>query len=737
MRRVFLLLALGASLVAPTRSDAAGKWQTFFNPVEFRSIVSRADGVWWASQQAGLLRFDLAGDSLVEYHREPGALTSNKLNALATDRTGNLWIATDGAGLSRLAPDGVTWGIVNSFDGLPSDTVLSLAAQGDTLWIGTTKGLALWNGREISGSLPDPNTATFDTTFASTSITSVAVHDDDLWLGTRREIGRATISSGLVDWSRHSVGLINTDIENMASDGQQVFALASGAIYEWQENTSAWQQLGFYDSRSLSVVNGTVLSGTSNGILRWGGGSFDAVPGGVPAPIGAFPAEFAVTIAPNGDYYGGVRDHLYRMPAGGGWTEIASTFPIANDCVSILSDGVRAYVSTRQQGVSRWDGVRWRNWPIGQAIPIVDTTFFNPVFAYCTFLSTNGHKWVACHDQALEEIDDSVEPAHFTHHFLGTAPDQDRHTRAIIGANDLNGGTWFGMFTPNPDSPGQAGAGLDFYDRNGGYANFRDGRRVSGLAVDRGNKMWVGYLGNGVEIFGAPALAADTLIGAHALLGTAGLDVHGIVTYGDTAWVLTTTGLRNYKVSSQTLRLPILDLPSALSSPLDPHPMDVSPDGRLWLGTQAGLRVYRRNALPQDFTVANSPLPDNDVRTVFVERPSGVLWIATAIGLARFEPDYVPPAPPAPPQLEVHIYPNPAFLTSVGIALRIAGNAGGSEGEIYDITGRRLRKFDVPTSGRVFWNGRDEEGNLVRPGIYFLRAHSQGREATARFVLIH
>src|SRR4029453_17602486 len=180
-----------------------------------------------------------------------------------------------------------------------------------------------------------------------------------------REIGHATISPGLVGGSRHVDGLIDTDIENMATDGQQIFALSSGAIYQWQSNTSAWLQLGFYDSRSLSVQDGVVLSGTSNGILRWNGGSFNAVGGGVPAPIGIFPAEFAVTVLPNGDYYGGVRDHLYRMPAGGAWTEIESSFPIANDVVSVLSDGVRAYMSTRQEGVSRWGGTRWRNWRIG------------------------------------------------------------------------------------------------------------------------------------------------------------------------------------------------------------------------------------------------------------------------------------------------------------------------------------------------------------------------------------
>jgi streptogramin lyase len=177
-------------------------------------------------------------------------------------------------------------------------------------------------------------------------------------------------------------------------------------------------------------------------------------------------------------------------------------------------------------------------------------------------------------------------------------------------------------------------------------------------------------------------------------------------------------------------------IPAALSSPLDPYPMDVAADGSVWIGTQAGVHVVRPNQGPVDYTAENSPLASNNVRALRFDRATGHLWIATTGGLNRFDPAYVVPVPPPPPRLDVRVWPNPAQLTGAGVQLRLAGNAGGYVGEIYDLGGRRLNRFDIPANGRVFWNGRDEDGRLVPPGVYFVRARAAGRDATVRIALL-
>ena len=94
-------------------------------------------------------------------------------------------------------------------------------------------------------------------------------------------------------------------------------------------------------------------------------------------------------------------------------------------------------------------------------------------------------------------------------------------------------------------------------------------------------------------------------------------------------------------------------------------------------------------------------------------------------------------APPAGARDTLRVFPNPATLTGLGVELRLQGVSAGYTGGIYDLRGRLLRRFTTLERGRVFWDGRDENGVLVDPGVYFVRAQGSSGLARARFVLLH
>jgi hypothetical protein len=164
--------------------------------------------------------------------------------------------------------------------------------------------------------------------------------------------------------------------------------------------------------------------------------------------------------------------------------------------------------------------------------------------------------------------------------------------------------------------------------------------------------------------------------------------------------------------------------------------MDVGLDGTLWLGTATGLRGYHPGGHVEDFTTANSPLANDDIRSVRVDPATGAVWLATGGGLSRYDPGYVEPQPVIE-QLSFSVYPNPARLTTFGLPIRLSGNGSAYEGAIFDLNGRRVQKFVIPANGRVVWDCRNERGELVRPGIYFVRAESGGRSSVERLVLLH
>ena len=66
----------------------------------------------------------------------------------------------------------------------------------------------------------------------------------------------------------------------------------------------------------------------------------------------------------------------------------------------------------------------------------------------------------------------------------------------------------------------------------------------------------------------------------------------------------------------------------------------------------------------------------------------------------------------------------------------MTGALPGYAGAIYDVRGRLLHEF-VTAQGHVFWDGRDRNGEQVKPGVYFVLARGVGREARGRFVLLH
>lgn len=55
--------------------------------------------------------------------------------------------------------------------------------------------------------------------------------------------------------------------------------------------------------------------------------------------------------------------------------------------------------------------------------------------------------------------------------------------------------------------------------------------------------------------------------------------------------------------------------------------------------------------------------------------------------------------------------------------------------EIFDVTGRRVRRMSVPY-GRVTWDGRDESGREVASGVYFVRTAVSTGGAIARLVVL-
>lgn len=745
--------AVVAILLAPSAARATGPWTTFLRAYTYTDAVVDSASLWTSSLDAGLLRFDLETRTFESIVREPGGLASNAIGTLALDRSRRLWAGTRGQGLSYLAADRTRWNLLNEFDGLPSDTVNVIVADGDTLWIGTTTGLALWDGSQILGTLPD---GVNPSPFASNNITGVVVMGDSLFVSTRGGVYLGRVSLGLRDWTPLASGLPTARIDYLASDGRDVFAYSTDPewVVPYRLAGAAWvRQGGLGGVRAIDSDRGAIFVMTGAGLFRWDGAAYVAIPG-APASRAARDTWIEPAAAADGRLYGVNRDGFYEQADGGAWALARPPLPPGNNIINLGIEGDRVYVNTFAEGVGRYDGNAWKLWAPGPCrLPNCDpdTTFFNPVFSFALLIDKRGTKWFSTWGStdkpeapgAIERLRDESDPPQFTRvQSWGDGFVPVRHTFGVASTLDSNGGHWFGMDSAERENSAFSPIGIDYYDSNGVFVrnigtsptSLRTGR-ILALTTDRLGMVWVGTTGQGIQrvIWDGSLTSVPTFLTVNPDDRD---DVRGIVAAGDTVWAQSTNDVRAYRRIGGGLidRYPVPAGPSDLAG----NPLEVARDGTIWAGTVNGIRVYRRDgSILTDFTAANSPLASDEVRAIRSDRATGVLWIGTAAGLHRYDPGYVPPVPPAVEKLQARVYPNPARLTALGIDLRILGNTAGYRGAIYDLSGRKVHAFAGAMNSALIWNGRDRSGHMVQPGIYFLHVEAGGRSAVLRIALLH
>lgn len=736
--------AIGPWSAAPATAQESGAWRTFLRPYDYVQMVAEGDTVWCATAQAGLVLFHPSDGSFGSITRAPGGLAGNVLTSIVRDREGNLWMGTEGAGASRLAADRGTWGLVNAFDGLRSESVRCLAADParDSVWIGTDDGIALWNGEEIAGTLPD---GVNPSPFASDVITGIVVKSDSQFIATpagaylRRPQGGGSVIDTI------NAGLIGLSLDGMATDGVDVFAHALGIVQRWSGPLRTWFGTGSIGTvRRLQSSGGQVFASTSTGIHRWNGNGWTLVSAALASGGGPGQVFAAASPGPGGPLYAANLNGVRVVPAGGGApASFAPEVPPGNNVLNLIVEGPRLYLNTLNEGIGRFDGTQWRNWLPGACQGAgCDTTFLNPVVPFALVADKDGRKWFACWGIGMDIMDDTGAVPMFTRPTWNDGISFGQHTYAAAAVIDANGGHWFGMDTP--DLGGTDPIGLEYYDSTGVYvANFQAGLpgqtgmrgngKIKALTVDRTGRIWVGHSGEGLQYFDWSDTSTDPRFTTAP--GSDNLDFRGVVASGDTIWASTTNDMRAYNRANGTL-IGSYTIPAGPAQ-LALHPIAVATNGRVWLGTTNGVRVYNRDGSTfADYTTQNSPLAGDEIRAIRVDPLTGAVWIGSATGLNRFDPFWTPPPPPEVAQLEVRAFPNPARLNGLGTTIRLTGNAGVYSGTVYDLGGRVLRRFSGAPDRAIVWDGRDGDGAIVRPGVYFLRVEAGGRAATARIVLL-
>ena len=184
-------------------------------------MASTSDGsLWVGSKQNGLTRIQNGNSRIYSSVRDSvKSLIDDHINALCSDKSGNLWIATNG-GLQVYNPKMDSFSSYTRENGmLNTNNITSLFyGSNNNMLIGTSEGLIILNLNTREKQVLTGNTSNL-TTFTNNFITQV--YEDSrglLWIGTREGVNILNMVNDELSHLTEKDGLCNNSICGIAED---------------------------------------------------------------------------------------------------------------------------------------------------------------------------------------------------------------------------------------------------------------------------------------------------------------------------------------------------------------------------------------------------------------------------------------------------------------------------------------------------------------------------------------
>lgn len=278
----------------------------------------------------------------------------------------------------------------------------------------------------------------------------------------------------------------------------------------------------------------------------------------------------------------------------------------------------------------------------------------------------------------------------------------------------------------------------------GSFSIGNDNQKMVDILVDDNDQKWVAVNGQGIILYKeGDNLSATghqkinlTTSGSQGYLPnnsvlSMALDKNGEV------WVGTAQGIAVFSCPSRifdaTSNCRISD---RITSTLDQYTeylfetdrvsaIEVDGANRKWIGTSAGVFLMSEDGKEQifNFNPDNSPLPNNEIYDITINKGTGEVFIFTSGGMVSYMGDATEPADNYD---NIRAYPNPVRPEYTG-PISIEGLIDNAYVKITDTHGV-LVKEGYALGGKFTWDGNDMYGKRVRTGVYYIFSGSTEKE---------
>ncbi|HSD62866.1 MAG TPA: two-component regulator propeller domain-containing protein [Ignavibacteriaceae bacterium] len=747
MKFHILISFLILSFISNLYSQEVSNWQNYTDMKNVRSIQGTVNGFWAATSGGGFF-YNSGSDKYKTLHKSDGLIGSS-LNAVTIDKYGKIWLGGTNGTIDVYNP--TTDKIKSILDIYNSSNtnkgINELNTIGDTILVSSDFGLSLLDSR---------NYVFYDTFFKFGDLlpylkVNSTLKSNLFYLATAG--GVAIQKAGAVNlsapesWNAYTTlnGLRSNNVLNIVKFNNLIIAGTDKGLSVF--NDSTWNDFLpqfndqsvndlFIKADSLFIDIGNTLFLYKNNVVS----PFKNIDRSM-RQLSYSNSMGLIAATVNGVII--FNDNTYKYPNG----------PAANQFPQISVDTHGNFWSASGKdgtgvGFYKYDGNSWTNYNHGNTPTILSNDYY--------FVNTGPHGEIYFGNWGrgftLVENNASVIQTFTAANSPLVGIPFDTNFVVISGfANDSKGNLWILNYWPGdvrtlsmltPDStwylfknPVELNQSLEFH-----YNLAIDQYDTKWYSLNNPDQMGLFYF-NENHTYGDNNNADDKFAFITTDDGLNSNTINSIVTdkRGD-IWVGTNLG-----VNIITNTGSILDSQSDLiiSSVFTLRQQTVNviavdPLNNKWIGTNQGLLYVNSDgsSLLSIFNSQNSPLPSDEIKSLAVDENTGRVYVGTDAGLTSFE---TPSVKPVASFSELFLYPNPFLVNDGSKQLTIDGLIKDTDIKILNIEGKLIREFSSPGGRVAYWDGKNDNGDFVASGIYFVVAFDKegNNITTSKVAVIH
>jgi ligand-binding sensor domain-containing protein len=717
MKRLFILIPCISAWFSfhIVHAQLVQQWQSMSSMYGINAIAS-SENIVYAATKGGLFSYATKTGEQHYWRVSDSTLLTSTLSAMQLDnQTGLIWIGAENGSIMVYDPrlhawSGITSLSTSQMQGIASKRITSFAFHKGITYCAGDFGIATFSGK-----IPRDWIKFIGTIPVGTAITSLVIMQDTMWVGTEKGLAKASTTATLQDISSWKV-VSSLPVMSLLANNDTIFIAEQDALKcITHGKTTELDIAGRTGLNGLSLHNGSLYYGNENGVY-------------------AYPSNQEVKSLVNlghhrlsdGTFMAKLKNGGLGYVHAGTIDTILPNTPAGNKYSALAVDALsNLWVCMDEGYVGVYDRKDWKNFTRADI-------FGSRAFPTSRFIGVtpmlNGGMWIGSFGNGFAQGFSNGERITFT-----PMDDEARKNLAINAgdftvsgkvAEDRDESIWIPRLTTGTDGPLIVKKNAD-----GTYAPYQGNARSKKFTIaeiDNNRTVWLGAptynTGDGNIYYfnqkNTPDNENDDMRGELSIGGINVIkkDASGFMWFG------TSSGLNViFSPGNAVTGRPINVISINALKGQVVNDIAIDAINQKWIATENGLFVLSEDGadLVATFTSRNTIFQSSLIKTVAIDKATGIVYVGTDEGLYSGQTSIVNPAPD---YSAIRCFPQP-FKPEIHQSVTIEGLSEQSGVSIVTPSGMPIRHL-TSQSGRIIWDGRNDQGELVGSGVYLILAQS-------------